>query len=226
MYSHMKRKTYTLFLLLTLCTSISAQDSLEYIKVLKFNPLNYLLGHANVGYEKVINNKKSIEYDVSIYYFDIFSLDTDEIYINSTMPGIGAALRYSHKYYLFKNSKAPLGYYLSPQAMIKFTDIKPFNTEYDYNYRTYRTANNHVVAVKFLFGYQKVMFNNFVLDQYIGIGGRYRMVAYNELEALTYDKQEKEWKDSTPKGKFVTHELLPSIHIGFTVGLAFNNQLK
>ena len=73
--------------------------------IVKYNPLALIVGEIQIGYERVLNDKQSLQVDLAYASFDSGSYD---------YTGFGAGLQY--RFYLQKAKEAPVGWFAGPFA--------------------------------------------------------------------------------------------------------------
>jgi len=73
--------------------------------VVKFNPLALIVGSFEVGYERVLSDKQSIQVDLAYASFDSGAFDYS---------GFGAGLQY--RFYIQNSKDAPVGWFAGPVA--------------------------------------------------------------------------------------------------------------
>ncbi len=98
----MKRNLLTLALVAFAFVGLSAQKG-----IVKVNPLGFLIGNLNAGYEHVLNENSGIEVGLNYFNFDV-SFGAEE----SGASGFGGYAMY--RLYLGSSKDAPRGIYVAP----------------------------------------------------------------------------------------------------------------
>lgn len=178
----------------------SVERNVENYNAFKFDPLRMTIGELNFSWEKRIDDKVSVEFELgptisnlggNRFYFDSYN----QYQINSRMGGlISAAVRY----YPLEGSWAMNKLYISPR--IKY---RRFNSEYtalDIPLPNQAAYSNETMFT-FNVGYQQWLSDNFAFDYYIGLGiGGYRATNYTMSSiyngtTMEYDYSWKKYTD-------------------------------
>lgn len=142
----MRKLLFALILGLGFCFTADAQT-----QVIKTNPLGLAFGNFNVTYERVMNEKSSINI-FGNYFYGFAGLDVAAF-------GVGAGYRF---FFTHKKKPVPAGFYVQPQVGFSFGSVTD-DFDDDYSYST--------IGIGAEIGYQWVWDSGFVLD--LGIGPQY-----------------------------------------------------
>ena len=102
--------------------TVNAQEN-----IIKANPLGLLFGSAELGYERVLTEKSSIELSLA-YSSTSVTLGSE----TSDATGFGAEGRY--KFYLSSSKDTPRGWYAAPVATYASTSAESGNSKGDLSY--------------------------------------------------------------------------------------------
>lgn len=152
----MRKYFFTVIALFGFITIASAQTQL-----IKTNPLGLAFGNFNVTYERVLNEKSTINLSAN-YQYRLFGVDVNSF-------GVGAGWRY---FFTYAKKDVPAGFYLQPQANVTFGNVD------DFNY----TA----IGIGAEIGYQWVWDSGFVLD--LGLGPQYTILT-GSYEDIGFDSE-------------------------------------
>ncbi|MEP6675728.1 MAG: DUF3575 domain-containing protein [Ferruginibacter sp.] len=123
-------------------------DGPDKMNVIKINPLGLLFGSANVSFERVLNEKSSLQVDVAFGGLSVGGVK----YTN-----LGAGLDY--KYYVSNSKSAPEGFYVQPGVGFYSVKVKD-PTE---------TVTGSGFTIKGIVGNQWVWNSGFSLDLFGGV---------------------------------------------------------
>lgn len=155
------------------------ERNVENYNAFKFDPLRMTIGEINFSWEKRIDDKVSVEFELgptisnlggNRFYYDSYN----QYQVNSRMGGlISAAVRYYPLEGLWAMNKL----YISPKFKYRrynsdYTSLEiPLPNQSAYSNETMFTFN---------VGYQQWLSNNFAFDYYVGLGiGGYKSTNYS-----------------------------------------------
>lgn len=157
--------------------------------VMKFSPLQMLVGEINFGYEKVIDDYSSVEFEFgptlsnirltvnSNHYFDPYSPSVQET------SGLGFFASAGYRFYPMDNGLVLNGFYVSP--VLKYRLMNFGVVDFSENLEDTKGSENHL-NFTFNFGYQTWLSERFSLDFFGGLGLSYEShIRYNAVS--TYD---------------------------------------
>lgn len=157
-----------LALVITLTISAKAQDPQNVIKV---NPLGALFGAANLGYERVLGEKTSIEITPSFGTLNFGGLKYSSV-------GLGADYRFYHS----KEKNAPLGFYIAPGLQYsggKISATDDFGNSADVKFSSF--------SVKGVLGRQWIWDSGFTIDLNGGVSySTFNYSGGSNLQGLTF----------------------------------------
>ncbi len=200
------------------------------LNIIKIEPLLYFAGVINASYERKLGKSISIESRID-YIFKLLFLDYD--YCSGYMPyelvvlpsnGLGVSL--GLKFFKKEYDGGLSGVYFNPQLIYKHNLSS--KTTFNHFYETYEDQKElNVIGIKLIWGRQYFYSNNFCIDMYLGVGAR-----YINLNTTTFYRKTYQYIDECQCDKNVFTEdftiktskkemILPSIHIGIKIGLAF-----
>ncbi len=177
------------------------------LNIIKFNPLQLLVGEINLGYERVLNEMSSVDFEIGptlsnvrlsvagSHYFDpVFGPSVERT------SGVGFFFGTGYRMYPLRGGLAPNWFYISP--VFKFRQM-------NYGFRDYSDLLPDVKGSEkdfnfsFNFGSQFWLEEKFSLDVFAGIGLAYESYkdyfltsVYNGTTGL-YDYQ---WKQENYSG--------------------------
>jgi hypothetical protein len=150
--------------------------------VFKINPLEALDGTFPIYFERVLNNKFSLEVGIGLTTTSSWSSSiSSELFGSNDYDGFykgktGLMFKFGARYYAGRNDDAPEGTYfaLEYQAKNFKFDAYPYINGSRASSGPYQETNvSNTDLVRILFGYQSEgSSSNFVWDPYIGIGWR------------------------------------------------------
>lgn len=126
----------------------------EVKNVVKVNPLGLLFGNASLSYERLLNEKSSVQLNAN---YGSWSL------LETTISSVGAGLDY--RMYISKTKVAPNGWYLSPGA--SFSNVSYSSTDINGDEITGAVSS---IGLKVDGGYQWVWDSGFELELFLGAG--------------------------------------------------------
>ncbi len=238
----MKKILITILFLFSAALSTVAQDSVFSFnakQIISFYPINTILpGEVLLGYERVMKPGKSLAVDFSWLYHDafvftrgfipgnyfcLFNECSDDV-IFSPANGVSLQIGY-RKYRNNKNMSGPVGFYINPKIIYKYsvnTETIVYLVPDDITYKLDVWKN--VAGVKFLFGIQSVLSDRFLVNYYAGFG--YRVIFHKEN--VFYEKYPvyDENGETTFKEVYGDHYYnnvmhSPTFHLGVSIGFAF-----
>lgn len=159
--------------------------------VMKYSPLQMVVGEINFGYERKIDELSSIEFEFGPTLSNVGLTVTDNHYNDpfgggSTVEettGLGLFGSVGYRFYPMDNGKVLNGFYISP--VVKYR-LKNFGVnDYSGILADTKGSENHMYFT-FNFGVQRWLSQNFSLDMFGGIGLGYEShMRFNT--AATYD---------------------------------------
>lgn len=155
------------------------ERNVENYNAFKFDPLRMTIGEINFSWEKRIDEKVSVEFELgptisnlggNRFFYDSYN----QYQINSRMGGlISAAVRY----YPLEGSWAMNKLYISPK--LKYRRYNSEFTSLDIPLPNQSAFSNETMFT-FNIGYQQWLSDNFAFDYYIGMGiGGFRSTNYS-----------------------------------------------
>lgn len=175
------------------------ERNVENYNAFKFDPLRMTIGEINFSWEKRIDDKVSVEFELgptisnlggNRFYYDSYN----QYQVNSRMGGlISAAVRYYPLEGLWAMNKL----YISPKIKYRrynsdYTSLEiPLPNQSAYSNETMFTFN---------VGYQQWLSNNFAFDYYVGLGiGGYKSTNYSMNSVYNGNTQayDYSWKKNT-----------------------------
>ncbi len=126
----------------------------EVKNVVKVNPLGLIIGSASLSYERLLNEKSSVQLNANYGSWNI---------LGNKISSIGAGLDY--RMYISKTKVAPNGWYLSPGA--SFSSVSYTSTDIFSNTITGSISS---IGLKADMGYQWVWDSGFALELFFGAG--------------------------------------------------------
>ena len=241
-----RMKNISIILLGILLTSLgvlgqTVDDSVFAKHVIKTYPLNYFVGgEINLGYEQVVNRKESFEIILAWNFKDWVVIPSGSKLSNggshggvfspvslleeggqpTIIPSTGGSVRFNYRHYFNKNKPMPLGAYYSPQFMFKHTNFNDLFIDDEYYDDSIKITKN-AVTLKFLLGYQNLIFNKLSIDYYIGAGFRYQTQKAIRFYRIRWDEDIGEFTENTDRITYTSSIFIPTFHLGFSVGYFF-----
>ncbi len=153
---------------ITLVSSITwAQDNKDFKQnYFTFYPVEALMGHVRIGYEKEYKNNKSFLIEGQYYFTD----DRIEYVYIPRKNYFGFALKSEIRFYKDKNKNRV---FWGTSLMLKRNENMRFDGQKDYN--------NFVFSLNLKKGVEYFMSQNFKIDLYYGIGIRYKTIGISPL---------------------------------------------
>lgn len=157
--------------------------------VLKFSPLQMVVGEINFGYERKIDEMSSVEFEFGPtlsnvglrvqdnHFTDPFGTSTQETSKIGFFGSVG------YRFYPLDNSKVFNGFYVSP--VFKYRLINFGVQDFSENLKDTKGNENHAYFT-FNFGFQRWLSDNFSLDFFGGIGLGYEAISTYNV-AVGYD---------------------------------------
>ena len=99
------------------CFPATAQDGAKIERIIKVNPFYTLGGEINLGYEQALTQSSSMEIQGGYIFSDWIVGRGEEAYLPFPNKADGFAFRLAYK--KFFSNTAPLGNYISAQALFK-----------------------------------------------------------------------------------------------------------
>ncbi len=159
--------------------------------VMKYSPLQMVVGEINFGYERKIDEMSSIEFEFGPTLSNVGLTVTDNHYNDpfgggltvEETTGLGLFGSVGYRFYPMDNGKVLNGFYISP--VVKYR-LKNFGVnDYSGILADTKGSENHMYFT-FNFGVQRWLSQNFSLDMFGGIGLGYEShMRFNT--AATYD---------------------------------------
>jgi hypothetical protein len=150
------------------------QKLVEAESLIKFSPLQMVMGEVNFGYEKRINELSSIEFELGPTLSEVGLTVTDNHYGtdpfgNTTNRATRAGLFGSvgFRFYPMDNTLVLNKFYVSP--VFKYRLYNFFVEDYSDNLARVKGSENQAMFT-FNFGYQKWLSDHFSLDMFGGMG--------------------------------------------------------
>lgn len=151
----------------------------ENTRVVKFAPLNMLIGEIGFGYEHKVDSKSSLDFefgptiseigfDVNTHYFDAYS--SNYSYRTS---GLGAFGSVGYRFYPLDETEALNRFYVSPILKYKLLTYTANSADPNANLDPKRGTENQL-NFYFNFGHQVWLSKSFCLDMYCGMGIGYK----------------------------------------------------
>jgi len=219
----MRTSIFCFLFFITLIVNGQSLDSIKYKNLIKTYPLSFVTsGQYNVSYERIINNKNSFECNIGIYRFDWLNEINEEQIIPRKYDGLGYSLQIDYKRYFGKRKKIPNGWYYTPQILYKNIYFKNITREWCNGVDSVN-LNKHVIAFKFLIGYQMKLSNHVTLGCFSGIGIRkhiYRFTQYWQIQDVCTKDGYTKIEDKNSQ-VYTNTRKFPSLHLGLNVGYLF-----
>jgi hypothetical protein len=142
--------------------------------VIKFSPLQMVMGEINLGFEKRINELSSVEFELGPTLSEVGLRVTDDHFASdpfgnsinrTTRMGLFASAGY--RFYPMDNTLVLNNFYVSP--VFKYRLFNFFMEDYSGNLSRVKGAVNQGMFT-FNFGYQKWLSDHFSLDMFGGLG--------------------------------------------------------
>jgi hypothetical protein len=158
--------------------------------VMKYSPLQMVVGEINFGYERKIDEMSSVEFEFGPTLSNVGLTVTDNHY-NDPFGGsyveetskLGFFGSVGYRFYPMDNGKVLNGFYVSP--VLKYRLMNFGIHDYSENLDDTQGSENHMYFT-FNFGVQRWLSQNFSLDMFGGIGLGYEShMRFNT--AATYD---------------------------------------
>ncbi len=152
-------------------------------QVLKFAPLNMMVGEINFSYEKQTSQKGSFELGIGPtlskigFGVDTHIFDTPSVTENS---GLGFFTSVAYRFYPLDETEALNRFYVSP--ILKFKLLNYSYQDNNTNLGSVKASDNRL-DFYFNFGYQVWAAKSFSLDFYGGIGLGYRTTEEYRVES-------------------------------------------
>lgn len=163
----------------------------ENKSVVKFSPLQMVVGEINFGFERKIDEMSSVEFEFGPTLSNVGLTVNDNHYSDPLGGGslveetskIGFFGSVGYRFYPMDNSKVMNGFYVSP--VLKYRLMNFGIQDYSENLEDTQGSENHMYFT-FNFGVQRWLSQHFSLDMFGGIGLGYEShVGYNT--ATSYD---------------------------------------
>lgn len=145
--------------------------------VLKFSPLQMVMGEINLGFEKKINEMSSLEFELGPTLSEVgFTVTDDHFYdpwgypSQSRNTGIGVFGSVGYRFYPMDNTMVLNKFYVSPVFKYRLYNfqLKDFSNTLDD-----QKGSENQAMFTFNFGYQKWLSDHFSLDMFAGFGLAY-----------------------------------------------------
>ena len=181
----MKRVILSVVILISLQQSADAQktkkDDKEFKNTIHFNLTNpFIFGDRSIvlGYERVLNKKRSFSVNFGLTEFPFDLINGDSLRTNSVLDTRGFNISADYRFYLAKENKypAPRGVYIGPYYSYNLFGKKHSWTLTNSNGSTSQVESDlslNVHTVGFEMGYQFIFWNRLTLDMVLlgpGIG--------------------------------------------------------
>lgn len=146
----------------------------DHKSVMKFSPLQMVVGEINFGFEKKIDEMSSIEFEFGPTLSNV-GLTVSANHYNDPWGGsqigetskIGFFGSAGYRFYPMDNGKVLNGFYVSP--VLKYRLMNFGIHDYSENLTDTKGSENHMYFT-FNFGFQRWLSQNFSLDMFGGIG--------------------------------------------------------
>lgn len=150
------------------------RDLVNNNTVLKFSPLQMLVGEINFGFEKKIDEISSVEFEFGPTLSNIeFSVEENHYYDpfgnggSTETAGLGLFASAAYRFYPMDNSKVLNGLYVSPVLKYRLMNFGV----HDYSDVLENTkGSENDIYFTFNFGFQRWLSESFSLDFFAGIG--------------------------------------------------------
>ncbi len=161
----MKRLIKLSILMLAFLTLGLNQAQAQKTNVIKLNPLSLIALHANMAYEKALNDKMSVQLGGFFGTVKIgASLDGNSGKTRYTGFGITPEYRY---YITNKNKPAPEGFFVGPYALYRSYSLKATGTDSS-GQTTEAKSTINSYGGGFSLGYQVIIGESFTMDFFAG----------------------------------------------------------
>jgi len=163
----------------------------DHMSVMKFSPLQMVVGEINFGFEKKIDEMSSIEFELGPTLSNIgFTVNDNHYYdpfgnYSAETSKIGVFVGVGYRFYPMDNSKVLNGFYVSP--VFKYRLFNFGVHDYSENLKDSK-GNENQLLFSFNFGYQKWLSQSFSLDFFGGVGLAYESHLHQQV-ATEYNSQ-------------------------------------
>jgi hypothetical protein len=223
----MKNKILSILLLATSLSAIAQEEKIVVIDrgnhgrmkpqkeqklvdndyVLKFSPLQMIMGEINFGFEKRVDEMSSIEFELGPTMSEIgLSVNDNHVYDPYGMPALnrntklGVFGSVGYRFYPMDNTMVLNRFYVSP--VFKYRLYNFGITDYSGMLDDKKGSENQALFT-FNFGYQKWLSDHFSLDMFAGLGLAYEGHKEYSVESI-YDGNTGyylySWKENTYSG--------------------------
>lgn len=190
----------------------------DNIQVIKFAPLNLMIGEINFGYERQTSLKGSVDFEIGPTISKVgFGLDNH--YIDPwgaptevENSGLGFFLSAGYRFYPLDETEALNRFYVSPVLKYKLLN-------YSISDISENLANTHASETRlnfyFNFGYQVWVAKSFSMDMYCGFGIGYLDVRdYNAIYEYVDNDYQYRWDENFSSGAVYVGNIGLKIGIG------------
>ena len=157
--------------------------------VIKFSPLQMIMGEINMGFEKVTNDMSSIEFEFGPTFSEVGFLVTDNHFFDPSGASVDRTTRLgvfgsaAYRFYPMDNARVLNRFYVSPVLKYRLYNfgLKDYSGNLDD-----QKGNENQVLFSFNFGYQSWLSDHFSMDFFGGLGLAYE--SHNTYKVLSqYD---------------------------------------
>jgi hypothetical protein len=185
----MKKITFTI--LTILATNLMFSQAGEIKNTIKINTIGIFKSLVDIQYEKVLNNKNSVQFGIGIGNYNNHDVDKFQTFhldnfgstlnnpINVAITEKTFSLNCDFRHYYMKTTKAPRGLYLSPsiQYLKSNSSYSAYeqasssnqNGTFDYTKVEYK-RDLSIINIRALIGCQLIIANRISLNPYFGPG--------------------------------------------------------